>query len=250
MFGQILGGLPDPIARTRLRQHQREVGRVVERPRGCAIGVRVIERIERRLGADHAVVVLDLVGQLQGTARLALRILGECNRGRMIGNGGELPNDIPRGSAMHARGSSRADDEAALLGTLRVDGLRPALRLSEPSTRGHGKVNAACADDENAAGWNGNSPGRLHRLARAQALQDQRRPSGISGRADPGVDAEIRRDHHALPVEGCGKPLHPLASGRDERCDHQHYDQSAKSNGIAQREPWHWRSRFERLGCP
>ena len=43
----------------------------------------------------------------------------------------------------------------------------------------------------------------LHRLARPQALQDHRRLSGIGGRADPGVDAEIGRQHHALPIE-CG----------------------------------------------
>ena len=34
--------------------------------------------------------------------------------------------------------------------------------------------------------------GGLHRLARPQALQDQRRLAGIGRRADPGVDAEIR----------------------------------------------------------
>src|SRR5207247_1220200 len=75
MVGQILGGLPDAALGARLRQYQREVGRLVERTRRLAVGA--FARLERegRLRADNAVVVLELVIELQRAARLRLWIL-------------------------------------------------------------------------------------------------------------------------------------------------------------------------------
>src|SRR5262245_46001642 len=64
MLGQILGALSDPVLGARLRQHQREVGRVVERSRRLAVGALAVEQLEHGLRADDAVIVLELVGEL------------------------------------------------------------------------------------------------------------------------------------------------------------------------------------------
>src|SRR6516225_7285923 len=53
---------PTPFLVPRLRQHQREVGRVVERSRRVAVGSLAVEQLEHRLRADDAVIVLELVG--------------------------------------------------------------------------------------------------------------------------------------------------------------------------------------------
>ena len=50
------------------------------------------------------------------------------------------------------------------------------------------------------------------RFARAQARQDHRRTAGVDRRRDPGIDAEVRRHHHALPVEGGGDASDTLAA--------------------------------------
>ena len=64
MFAQVLGGLADAVPGARLRQHQREIGRLVERARGIAVGAAVLRGLKGRLRADDAVVVFELVGQL------------------------------------------------------------------------------------------------------------------------------------------------------------------------------------------
>ncbi len=61
------------------------------------------------------------------------------------------------------------------------------------------------------------APGRSARLAGAQARQDHRRRAGIGRRRHPGIDAEIRDRHHALPVERRGDALDALAAGGEER---------------------------------
>ena len=55
--------------------------------------LRVLQR-EGRLRADDAVVVLELVGELQRAARLRLRILGERDGRRAVRDGGELPGHV------------------------------------------------------------------------------------------------------------------------------------------------------------
>src|SRR5215831_17664033 len=94
-----LGALSDPVLGARLRQHQREVGRVVERSRRVAVGSLAVEQLEHRLRADDAVIVLELVGELQRSARLAFRLLGERDGRRLVRDGGELPGDVARGGA-------------------------------------------------------------------------------------------------------------------------------------------------------
>ena len=56
----------------------------------------------------------------------------------------------------------------------------------------------------------------LRGFARAQAGQHDRRAAGIDRRRDPGIDAEIGRRHHALPVEGGGDALDAFAAGGKE----------------------------------
>src|SRR5262245_23868343 len=97
MLGQILGRLPDAVLGAGLRQHQRVIGRAVERARRVAVGAFAVLQPELRLRADDAVVVFQLVGELQRAARLPLRVLGERNGRRLVGNGGELPGDVARG---------------------------------------------------------------------------------------------------------------------------------------------------------
>ena len=82
-------------------------------------------------------------------------------------------------------------------------GCATGFRLGEPAGGGDVELDlAAGADDQHAAGRHRDRrAGGLHRLARPQALQDQRRLAGIGRRADPGVDAEIRGRDRALPVE-------------------------------------------------
>src|SRR2546426_1039596 len=131
MLGQIFGALSDPTFGARLRQHQREVGRVVERPRRMAVGSLAAEQLEQCLRADDAVVVLELVGKLQRPARLAFGFLGECDGGRLIRDGGELPGDVARGSAADGGRSGIVDDEATLLSALGIAALRAGGRLGK-----------------------------------------------------------------------------------------------------------------------
>jgi hypothetical protein len=65
MLGQILCGLADTVAGPRLRQDQRKIGWSVERTRrlGLALGGRLLA--EKRFRFGNAVVVLDLVAELQ-----------------------------------------------------------------------------------------------------------------------------------------------------------------------------------------
>jgi hypothetical protein len=82
--------------------------------------------------ADDAVIVLELVGELQGPARLAFRLLGERDGRRLVRDGGELPDDVARGGAANGGRPGVVDKEAALLGTLGV----AALRASCSTARG------------------------------------------------------------------------------------------------------------------
>ncbi len=213
-----------------------------------AVGSLAVEQLEHRLRADDAVIVLELVGELQRAARLAFRLLGERDGRRLVRDGGELPGDVARGRAAHGRRAGVVDDEAALLGALGVAALRAGGRLGKPAACDHVEVNSGRADDQHASRRHREGGGALHRLARPQARQDHRRAAGIGRRADPGIDAEIGRHHHALPIERRGDALHPFTAGGEERRDHQHRHQGAHGEGIAQREPRHRSPGLERVG--
>ncbi len=78
---------------------------------------------------------------------------------------------------------------------------------------------------------------RLRRLARPQARQHHRRAPGIDRWRDPGIDTEIRRRHHAVPVEGGGDAFDVFAAGAEEARHHQNEHQRAQRHRIAQRQP-------------
>src|SRR5215510_2974515 len=86
MLGHILGGLPDAVLGARLRQHQRHIRRLEQAAGGSDSALIAVLQLEVGLPADDAIVVLDLVGELQGTALLSLGVLGERNRGRAVRN--------------------------------------------------------------------------------------------------------------------------------------------------------------------
>ena len=179
----------------------------------------------------------------------AFRILGERDRRRMVGNGGECA------SSHHALTAPRT---VALPASLMTK------RRSSRAVRSWRSVQLGCGFGQ-ARRWRphrGRMPlarmtsmlpagtvtaaARLHRLARAQTLQDDRRLARIGRRADPGVDAEIGRRHHALPIERGGNALHALAAGGKEGRNHEHRHESAQRKGIAQRKPRRGQSGLER----
>ena len=86
----------DAGAGARLRQHQREVRRAVTADAAAwpSAACRAGLARERRLRVDHAVVVLDLVGEQQRAARLRLRLLGERDGRRAVRNGVEGPGHV------------------------------------------------------------------------------------------------------------------------------------------------------------
>src|SRR5262249_40077822 len=145
------------------RQHQREVGRVVERSRGVAVGPLAVEELEQCLRADDAVVVLELVGELQCPARLAFRLLGERDGRRLVRDGGELPGDVARGGATNRGSAGVVNDEAALLRALGVAALRT--RLDKPTAYNNVEVNSGRADDQRASLRHREGGGSLYRLA-------------------------------------------------------------------------------------
>src|SRR6516164_2180773 len=94
------------------------------RCRAAAPDGRWFPRYEQCLRADDAVVVLELIRELQRPARLAFGLLGERDDGRLIRDGGELPADVARGNAANGGRSGIVDDEAALFRALGVAALR------------------------------------------------------------------------------------------------------------------------------
>ena len=80
--------------------------------------------------------------------------------------------------------------------------------------------------------------GRQRRgLAGMDARQHHRRLAGIGRRHDPGVDAEIRRQHDAVPVE-CDRDAVPaFATGGKKRRDAGDQYQCAQRIGVAPRHP-------------
>ena len=67
--------------------------------------------------------------------------------------------------------------------------------------------------------------------------QDDRRLAGIERRRHPGIDPDIGRRQHAVPVERRRDAHHALVAGRDIGRDQQHRDQRAQRPGIVDRQP-------------
>ena len=246
MIGQILDGLADAVPGARLRQHQREIRRPVQRTRrgGLPPPASSLAR-EGRLRFGHAVIVFELVGQQQRAAVLLLGILGQRDGRRLVGNGVERPDQIVAGAAQRRR-AGRRDREAMLLGagrragTSSVAGVTPPVPATSRSTLPVERTISVESDRHRDRTFGLQRRG----LAGMDARQHDRRPAGIGRRRHPGIDAEIRRQHHALPVERRRDPLPALAAGGKESRDAGDQHQRAQRIGIAPRKPRRRRSRL------
>ncbi len=87
---------------------------------------------------------------------------------------------------------------------------------------------------------------RRRRFAGMNAGQDDRRLAGISRRRHPGVDAEIRRQHHALPIERRGDAFPAFAAGGEKRGDAGDQHQRAQRIRIAPGDARRRRAGLER----
>ena len=116
--------------------------------------------------------------------------------------------------------------------------MRRLVDRGHAAAAGHVEVElAGGAHDQGAAGGDGDGlAGGIRgarRFAGMDAGENDRRLAGIGRRSDPGVDPEICRQHHALPVECRGDALPALAAGGDESGDAGDEDEGAQRIGIA-----------------
>ena len=216
-----------------------------------AVGAVALLQLERRLRADNAVIVLELVGKLQRAARLPFRILGERDGRRLVRDGGELPGDVAAADAAHGRRAGLVDHEAALLGALGrrspappgAGSASPPLATTSRCTCPVARMTSVLPAGTDSVG------GGLHRLARPQALQDHRRPAGIGRRAHPGVDAEIGR-HASRPASRRPRRCASCARRRRRRRSRPPAPATRRAHGerIARGQPRRRHPGLERLG--
>jgi hypothetical protein len=232
ILAEVLDGLTDAVAGPDIRQHQRELRWIEQRPRLGSIGRFAGRKLRVRFG--DAVVVLDLVGQLQRTARLAFRILGERNGRGMVSQRAEAPLRLARRRA-DVRGAIAGDGVMSFAGALgRLLGGRS---LRDPTAHNDVEGTAAGAHDQLAAGRHRQWTRRRKRGLLVRCRQDDRRLSGIKRRRHPGIDPDIVGREYPVPVEG-GRDANPsFVAGRDIGRDHQHNDQRAQRPGIVNRQP-------------
>ena len=156
-----------------------------------------------RLRFGDAVVILDLVGHLQRAAGLTFRIFGQRNGRGAVGSGAELPLRLTGGRA-DMRGAVAGDGEMPFVGALgRLLGRHG---FGHAAAGHHIERAAARAHDQRAA--------RRHRQRSrggccgflVRRRQNDRRLAGIERRRHPGIDPDIGRRQHAVPVERRGDP--------------------------------------------
>ena len=192
---------------------------------GCASPCLVCRRLvlarERRLRFGDAVIVFEAVGQKQRAARLLLGILGERNRRRLVGNDVERPGQIVAGAVQRRRAGRRDVEPIFLRAGRRV---HVVLRRRDAAFAGDIEIELAggAHDQRRSRPAPRSACGLavdLRHFAGMNAGENDRRLAGIRRRRDPGVDAEIRRQHHALPVERGGDALPAFAAGGNEGGD-------------------------------
>ena len=113
--------------------------------------------------------------------------------------------------------------------------------------RGFGHAAADHHIERAAAGAHDQRAARRDRQRRARrrrrrgflvrGRQDDRRLAGIERRRHPGIDPDIGRRQHAVPVERRGDAHRALVAGGDIGRHHHHRDQRAQRPGIVDRQP-------------
>ncbi len=242
VFAEILDRLAEAVAGARVRQHEGELRRLEQRTRLALIGAFGLHGLRRlgrahgklRLGTGDAVIVLDLVGQLQRAARLTFRILGERDGRRTIGGRSEPPLRLAGGGA-DLRCAVAADRKMLLVGALgRLLGRRNLLQAA--GGRDIETAAGGAYDQRRAGGYGQRAACRERRGLLVGGRQDDRRLRGVEWRRHPGVDADIGRRQHAVPVERRAHPRRALVAGGEEGRDQHDHDQGAKRPGIVERE--------------
>ena len=171
--------------------------------------------LERRARVDDAVIVFDLVTQLQRAADLRLRILGERDRGRAVGNGGERPGRRRRSRAGYAEPCCATLKRRSCVpagagaGFSAVSSLRPPFTATSSSFNPVARITRIDPAGTATAGPDARG------FARTQARQDHRRPRRVRRRRDPGIDAIIgRRRRHPCQLKAAAtlRPRSPPAA--------------------------------------
>jgi hypothetical protein len=190
------------------------------------VGAGARNELELPLRADNAVVILDLVGQLQAVAGV-LRIFRERDGRCAVGDRGEMPRHIVGGA--HRDAAVAIDGETPFGRAAFCGRLLGRFGLGQAALDRHIEIDpAAGADDEDAAGRHCDRIACGRRgLASPQTLQDHGGPAGIGRRADPGVDAEIHRRDRTPPIEGEREATRAVVAGDEEGGDQHHQHERA-----------------------
>ncbi len=209
--------------------------------------------VEARLGADHAVIIVDLVGERERAAHVRLRLLAELDRRRVVGDRGEVEGAEDRAALAQRQPGVAFQREAGLAGLLAGRGagrlrIGGRLRRLEPALRLDGDGGGVgSADDDRRADRRGEAGGVGLRLRAVARLQHDRRLAGIGRRVDPGVDARARGrgGAGAAPVEGGGEAGIALGAGDEGGGDHRDEGGGAKRIAVAPRHLRRGRREFQ-----
>ena len=228
MLGQVLRGPGGVRLAATARQRQRHFGRAVQRPR---LGRRRVGKREDSLRRRRAIVVVDLIAQLQSTVDGAFRLADEADLRRRVGRhrkgpaaqfpvaGGqskraariELRAELARfgrcrrdriGRCIHRRGS-------------RLDGANRTVLMGDAQrlvarTAGDAQRNlAACRH------------GDRRRVGIGIGGQEDRRLAGIGRRRHPGVDAGCHACICRLRAKTVADPAALRSKRKGEGCDQQ-----------------------------
>src|SRR5262245_4744140 len=236
MFGKVVRGLRRPGFGARLRQTEGIVGCRKQRPRRLFGHLLVLER-ECGFRFHNAVVVVHLVIKAERATRLPFRILDQFDVWRAVGNCSEIPDQIGAEDAVYRGRTIAFDQQPTFLGPGRKRRTRLGWRrLNRTVVCDVETYLAGGADHELTAHWHSYRWHRLRGFPWPQTHEHHRRPAGVTGRRDPGIDAEIGGRHHAAPIESRGDTFCALAAGGEETRDHHNDNERTECHWIAQRE--------------
>ena len=201
------------------RESERELGRGNE---GAALAV--VGLLDDAVEGGDAVIVLALVAQGEGAARIDLGRHGEGDFRQPVGNGVD--------GERHAVGKAGADGELArafeLVALLAHVGALVGLGRQRRQPLARLDLRAAFARDADDHGRMDRGP----QVLAAGEVDHERRRAGIERRVDPAVDAEGRGGRLDMaPVEGRSEARADFGSGH-EGAGHQG-EETCRAQGIA-----------------